>query len=822
MASGPRPNLSNTFALALQHHQAGRLAQAAQLYQEIIARDPEHADALRLLGVIAYQQRRNELAADLLEQAIRVNPRIAEYHNDLGLALQALGRPERAVEAFQAALKIQPELAEGHYNLGNALKALGRIDEAIATYQVALQLRPKYPEALNNLGNALKDRQQFDQAVAAYRGALEVQPHFVEALVNLGNALQALGRTKQAHRPRHERIEELEQAVEAYRAALALRPDHAQAHNNLGSTLEALGRFAVAVGCYQTALRLQPRYAEAWFNLGNAEAALHRPEEAVRAYRAALEVQPEYPEALNNLGNVLREQEALEEAIAAYRRALTLKPDFAQAHNNLGTALKDHGQTDAAAASFREALRLQPDYAESLSNLGNLLKDQGRVAEAIAAFRQAVALRPAMVELHNNLIYTLHFDPAYDPAAVARELRLWNERYAAPLARHIKPHANSRDPERALRVGFVSPDFRSHPIGRFLLPLFEAHAAEKAARGAGSAGAGECLFFCYSDVPFPPRRHDALMARIKPCADRWHNTADLSDRELAALIRLDQVDILLDLTMHMEGSRLLVFAQKPAPVQMTYLAYPTSTGMETMDYRLTDDALDPPGADLSVYTEKPLRLASYWCYPAPDAAPPAGPPPAPAAGQVTFSCLNNFAKVSPQVLRTWTRILQALPDARLFLHAPPGSHRQRVHDTLAGAGIAPERCEFFGFLPFGDYLALHHRIDIALDPFPYAGGTTSCDALYMGVPLVTLAGPTALSREGVSLVTAAGLPELIAESAEAYVEKAVRLAEDGARMEQLRRTLRERMTRSALMNGRAFLRDFQTTMRRAWRTWTPR
>jgi protein O-GlcNAc transferase len=824
MASGPRPKQSNTLALALHHHQAGRLAQAAQLYQEIIARDPEHADALRLLGVVAQQQGRHELAADLLEQAIGVNPRIAEYHNDLGLALQALGRQERAIEAFQAALQLKPEMAETHYNLGNALKAQGRTDEAIASYRVALQLRPKYPEALNNLGNALKDGEKFDEAVATFRAALAIEPRFASALANLGNALQTLGRARQPRdRAHHERTLELDQAVEAYRAALALQPGDAQTHNNLGGTLAALERWDEAIGCYQTALRLAPRYAEALFNLGNAAAARRRPAAAAQAYRAALEAQPEYPEALNNLGNVLREEGALEEAIAAYRQALALKADFAEAHNNLGTALKDHGQTDAAEGSFREALRHRADYAEALSNLGNLLRDQGRMPEALAALRQAVALQPGKVVLHNNLIYALHFDPDYDPAAVAGELREWNERHALPLARFIKPHANNRDPERELRVGLVSPDFRSHPIGRFLLPLLEAHAAARGAAGGGAAGAaaegGACRFFCYSDAPFPPRKADAITARIQACADRWANTADLTDRELAEMIRLDHVDILLDLTMHMEGSRLGVFAQEPAPVQMTYLAYPTSTGLDTMDYRLTDGALDPPGADASVYTEKALRLASYWCYPAPERAPAVGPLPAVAAGRVTFACLNNFAKVSPQALQTWTQILQAVPNSRLFLHAVPGRHREHVLGALSAAGIAPERCQFFGFLPFGEYLELHNQIDIALDPFPYAGGTTSCDALYMGVPLITLAGPTALSRGGVSILSALGLPELMGGMREDYVRIAVGLAKDWSRLEQLRATLRGRMLGSVLMDGRGHARDFQARLREVWRTW---
>ena len=825
----PRPKLQNTLALAIHHHQAGRLAQAAQLYREIIARDPQHADALRLLGVVAHQSGKQELAVDLLEQAIAANPRIAEYHNDLGLALHALGRFERAMGAFQAALGLKPDLAEAHYNLANALKAGGRIDDAIATYQVALQLKPRYPEALNNLGNALKDRQQFDQAVAAYRAALAINPNLADAWGNLGNALQTLGRGKRLYRAPLQREDELDQALEAYAAALRLKPDDAQTHNNLGSALEALGRFAEAVACYQTALRLRPRYAEALFNLGNAYGGQDRLEEAVAAYRAALGEQPEYPEALNNLANTLKELGQVEEAIAAYRAALALKPDFAEAHNNLATALKDSGLTDEAIAGFRTALRLKPDYAEALSNLGNALRDQGLLAEALAAFRQAVALRPGAVELHNNLIYTMHFDPGYEPGAVAAELRVWNERHAEPLARQIAPHENDRDPERPLRVGWVSPDFCSHPIGRFLLPLFRAHGREK-----GEAGAWR--FFCYSDVPYPPRKADAITAGIRAGADRWHNTAKLTDKELAALIRFDQVDILIDLTMHMEGSRLLTFARKPAPVQVTYLAYPTSTGMAAMDYRVTDGAFEgdagvPPAGlcenqplahaagETPALLEKPLRLRSYWCYPAPEGAPPVAPLPARAAGQVTFACLNNFAKVSPQALRAWMDILRAVPGSRLFLHAAPGSHRERLRATLAEGGVDPGRCEFFGFLPFDEYLALHQRIDIALNPFPYAGGTTSCDALYMGVPLITWAGPTALSRGGVSILSAVGLPELIGATPQEYVEIAVGLAKDWVRLEQLRATLRARMEASPLMDAREFARDFQTQVREAWRTW---
>jgi predicted O-linked N-acetylglucosamine transferase (SPINDLY family) len=354
---------------------------------------------------------------------------------------------------------------------------------------------------------------------------------------------------------------------------------------------------------------------------------------------------------------------------------------------------------------------------------------------------------------------------------------------------------------RKLRIGYVSPDFREHPVGRFMLPLMAHH----------DLAAFE--IYCYTDVASP----DAITEQLKTGADVWRSTAGLSDEQLAQLIRSDQIDVLVDLAMHLKGGRLLAFARRPAPVQITYLAYCSTTGLETMHYRITDPHLDPPGADESVYSEKTLRLPhAYWCYPAPENSPVVGPLPATTAGHVTFGCLNNFSKVTPQMLTVWGGLLKSIPSSRLILHSHEGSHRQSVIDQFTRDGIEPGRLQFVGFNRLVPYLELYNQIDIALDPYPYGGGTTTCDALWMGVPVVSLAGATAVSRAGKSILTNVGLSEWVADSPEKYVELATTLANDLPLLADLRNGLRNRLQESPLMKAAEFARDIEAIYAQAY------
>ncbi|MGD0540630.1 MAG: tetratricopeptide repeat protein, partial [Tepidisphaeraceae bacterium] len=449
------------------------------------------------------------------------------------------------------------------------------------------------------------------------------------------------------------------------------------------------------------------------------------------------------------------------------------------------------------------ALQIRPDLADALNNLANVLREQAKLDEAIVCYDRALALRPDDASIHSNKVYTLHNHPGYDAAAILREHRQWNLRHAGHLRQDAAGHPNDPSPQRRIRIGYVSPDFRNHPVGRFLLPLFDHHNPDAVE------------VFCYCDAPVS----DAVTQRLRGRADVWRSTGALSHDQFAALIRQDRIDILVDLTMHMAHNRLLAFARKPAPVQVTYLAYCSTTGLDAIDYRLTDPYLDPPGQGDENYCEKSIRLPkTYWCY-EPCASPPESAPPAIAAGHVTFACLNNFCKVSSPTLNAWRQLLQKVPRSRLILHAKEGDHQQRLRDFLADAGIDPQRLIFVGYKPVEQYLQSYNEIDIALDPFPCAGGTTTCDALWMGVPVVTLAGQTAVGRSGLSILSNIGLPELVAATADQYVQIAADLARDPDRLTRLRSELRHRMATSPLMDAVQFAKDIEDAYRTMWREW---
>ena len=647
--------LQQAFDLALQHHQAGRLAEAEAIYRQILAQEPNHADTLHLLGVIAQQAGRSDLAVELIRKAITLIP-------------------------------TNPVC---HYNLGKALRKLGRLNEATAAYRRAIQLKPDMPDAHNNLGCALKDQGQFDEAIAAYRRALQ------------------------------------------------LKPDYVEAHSNFGAALAGQGR--------------------------------------------------------------------LDEAIAACRRALQFKPDYAEAHNNLGNVLKERGQFDEAIAAFRMAIRLRPDYAEPHSNLGNAFKEQARLDEAMESYRRAMMLKPDDAGLHSNLVYTALFHPGYDPRALKEEGVRWEQQHGAPLKPWIQPHANRPDSGRRLKVGYVSPNFSRHVIRHFLVPLLETH---------DHAG---FEIHCYSRV----KRPDPITERMRKCADVWRDVPGLRDEALAALIREDGIDILVDLTQHMADNQLLVFARKPAPVQVAWLGYPGSTGLRAMDYRFTDARMEPERSEWSESVEKAVRLPDSWfCFDPIDHYPAAGEVPALRAGHVTFGCLNNFCKVNDAVLQRWAGVLRAVEGSRLLLRCPEGGTQARVRQFFEAHGIGAERLELVSWTSTrAEFLELFQRIDIALDPFPYNGGTTTCEALWMGVPVLTLPGTGIVSRIGLSILSAAGMPEFIAESGEEYVKLAKGLARDFPRLAELRRSLRDRMKASAFMDAPRFARNVEAAYREMWRAW---
>jgi predicted O-linked N-acetylglucosamine transferase (SPINDLY family) len=601
---------------------------------------------------------------------------------------------------------------------------------------------------------------------------------------------------------RHHQAGRLEQAQSIYSQILAQQPEHADALHLMGLIAHQTGRPQAALGLIRRAIALRPDDAEMQSNLGSALRAAGHSRQAIDACRAAIALNPNFADAHCNLGIALIDQRQLDAAIAAFRQAIALKSDLAEAHNNLGNALRSKGELDEAIAALRQAIALRSQYADAYRNLGLALTDSGELDEAIGAYRRAIALRPNFHQAHSSLICVMNYHPGYDAQTILGECRQWNQQYAQPLGRFFRPHGNDRNPDRRLRIGYVSPDFREHPVGRFLLPVLANH------------DKSNFEIFAYAQVAAP----DAITQRLQSHVDGWRSIIRSSDAQAADLVRHDQVDILVDLALHTARNRLLVFAHRPAPIQVTFAGYPGTTGLQTIDYRLTDPYLDPPGDNDSFYSEKSIRLPDcFWCYDPGPSDLVVNELPALAGNGVTFGCLNNFAKLNQSVLAVWSAILRACPNSRMVILAGPGEHRRR---TAASLGVDPTRVEFVDSSPREQYLKQYHRLDLVLDTFPYNGHTTTCDALWMGVPVVSLADRPAVGRGGLSILSNIGLAELVVDSKAKYVQIASELAGNLDRLANLRSTLRQRMAASPLMDAPRFARYLEDAYRRMWRDWT--
>ena len=621
----------------------------------------------------------------------------------------------------------------------------------------------------------------FAKAEAACRRALEGAPADGGALNLLGIVLARTGRAGEA-------AEVLAQAAKA-------TPEEAAVHNNLGNALSALGRLEEAVAAFGSALAIEPGHGRAHSNLATVLKQLGRPEQALQHYRKALSIEPLNAEIHANCANLLAETGRTEEALAGYRRALEIDPASPGAHNNLGACLKNLGHYQEAAGGFRRALELAPNYADALSNLGQTLLAQGEAAAAVAHLEKAVEAGPGRADIHSNLLLALNSIDGRDALA---EHRRWGQRFAAPEVEQ----ANDQDPERPLRVGYVSADFKKHSVACFIEPVLEAHDNKN------------FEIFCYANVG----ETDEVSERLRRLAGTWRDIYRSGDQDVAERIRGDKIDVLVDLSGHTAGNRLGVFALSPAPVRVSWLGYPNTTGLAAMDYRLGDRVADPPGAEAH-YAERLVRLQGFLCYRPPADAPETARFP---GGPLTFASCNNLTKVGPGVVAAWAAILKRVADSRLFLKAKAlgdeGS-RHMLAARFAEQGISPERLEMTGWVTSGSHLRLYGGIDVALDTFPYNGATTTCEALWMGVPVVSLEGGRHAGRVGASLLARVGLGDLVAGDAAEYVEIAARLAADGGRLEDWRSGLRAMMGDSGLLDGKTFTRGLEAAYREMWRDW---
>jgi predicted O-linked N-acetylglucosamine transferase (SPINDLY family) len=529
--------------------------------------------------------------------------------------------------------------------------------------------------------------------------------------------------------------------------------------------------------------------------------------EAEACYRQVLAAQPQHPDALHLLGLIAQQARRYDLALELIRQAIR-----GNAHpvyfSNLGVALNDQGKLEEAIAAYRQAISIKPDFAEAYSNLGNSLNEQGKLDEAIAEYRKAINIRPDFTEAHSNLLFCLNGHDKLTNDQLFAAHREWNEQYARQAPRPAG-YANECEAKRRLRIGYVSPDFRLHSVAYFVEPLLKSHDRQAVE------------VFCYAEVMQP----DTVTAHLQGLADHWLVTVGLSDDELADRIRMDGIDILVDLAGHTAKNRLLVFARKPAPVQVTWLGYPNTTGLEAIDYRLVDAVTDPVADANAFASEILVRLeGGFLCYAGLKNELEPGAPPCLQTGTVTFGSFRQpGAKVGPATLDAWATLLARLPKARLLLKGKSFADaptRAFFLARLTERGVAAGRVELMAPLPDATaHQALYNLVDVALDPFPNNGTTTTCEALWMGVPVVTLRGDRHAGRVGASLLTQIDLTDLIADSVDEYVEIALGLAASPGRLAQMRRSLRAHLAASTLCDGTAFARKVETAFRKMWYRW---
>lgn len=781
-----------TLQNALDHHLAGRASQAEVIYQQILKKEPNNPDALHLAGVLAHQGKKNEQAAKLIKRAISCKPAFPEAYCNLGNILRELGDIEGASDSYRKALAIRPDWIGAHNNLGNILRDQGQLDQAIASYRRALSYKPDHAEAHYNLAIALEEQGNVAAAVESFRQAIAHKPGVAEVYCNLAAALNTLGH--------------IDEAISNYQQAISYKPDYADASINLGVLLQGKGDLVGAIQMYQKIISCRPDCAEAYCNLASILKDIGKLDQAIEVYRLAIAHKPGLAEAHYNLGNALQIQGKPAEASQAYLHALALKPDYLDVLNNLGNLLQAQGELAAAAVQFKQALSFNPTYAEAFNNLGNVLKQQGLLDEAIGCYRRAVELKPEYLEAHSNLLFTLNSHPQSTQSQYLIEAKRFGE-IALVLA---KPYANwithsKANSLRRLRVGLVSGDLKSHPVGYFIESILNHINPNRIELVAYSTKAQE----------------DGLTERIKPFLSAWNLIAGQSDEAAARRIYEDGIDVLVDLAGHTAFNRLPLFAWKPAPVQVSWLGYFASTGLASMDFLLAD-ALSIPDSRRSNFTEKIWHLPdTRLCFTPPEGGDKMAVSALPAYhnGYITFGCVQTLSKISDEVLELWGRVFSALPDARLRLQNKQMNcltTREQMRGRLARFGIAQERAILSGSVSRAEYLAAYAEVDIMLDTFPYPGGTTTCEALWMGVPTLTLAGDTLLACQGASLLTAAGLSNWVASSAEDYAAKAVTFSLDLSNLSAMRARLRKQVSSSSLFDAKRFAQNLEAAL---WGMW---
>jgi predicted O-linked N-acetylglucosamine transferase (SPINDLY family) len=709
-----------------------------------------------------------------------------------GVARHMKGDLDAAKAAYQAVLEMKGDHVDALHLLGSVFGQKGQLDPARQLLERALELAPANGEAMVDLGNVYRAEGETNRALQYYQNALGVSPDSAAAHRNIGYVQLEIGNQ--------------EQGLEHLKNALTLEPDVLQDQFTLAEALATSGAHAEAIPHYSKALEIKPDLAVAHNHLAFSLSACGSHDAAVKHYRKAIELDPKDYVARNDFGLLLHKFNRREAAAQQFEKTIELNPDFSGGYLNLGNVQRDLQRFAEARRCYEKTLELGLDNPDAHNNLGTLLKDQGRVAEATIHVRRALELRPGFTEAHSNLLMNLQYMDDVTVDALYHAHVDWVSRQIGKGVRPVSDHRNSRYPDRALRIGYLSPDFCTHPVGLFITPVLESHDRSRV------------HVICYDDL----YQGDSVTERLRSVADEWRPIAGLGDDRIAETIRSDEIDILVDLTGHTANNRMRLFAHKPAPVQATWIGYLHSTGLPQMDY-LIADAVTVPEDTRQRFSETVVRLPQcFLCYGQPENRPEPLPPPAVANGYVTFGCYNNLAKVSDGTLKLWKRILEHTVNSRLLLKNSvfnDGECRDEYMQKLTALGFENTRLMLEGSSTHGEYFSSYGQIDIALDPSPFSGGTVSADALWMGVPVVTLAGDRMASRTSASILKCLGLDFLVTHDRDAYVNAALSLAEDQAELATLRDGIRRRFCQTALGEPALFTANLETVYRRMWHQW---
>jgi predicted O-linked N-acetylglucosamine transferase (SPINDLY family) len=740
------------------------------------------------------------LASGQLEQAKSLYSRLVEIDGKdeeawlmLAAVMGETGSIDEALRCAQQAIAVDPQYLEAYLTQAHLFHRCGRNDEALQSAQQAAEGDPSYTDAWLFLAGVAGQLQRWEDAHAWATRALSLEPENAEAHVNLGNALY--------HQQR------FEEAAASYRSALTLQPGSIPAMLGLGNALLAQGEFSDAAAILEQAMQTEPDRSDIKSSLGICYASQNRPAEAIAILSEVVAEQPDNLPAQLSLGRALSLNGDPDAAIDCLNSAVQLAQDSVQARVYLGHALKRANRLTEAAVAYEEAQSLAPNNGELHYFAAGVYLEQGRVDESINALRQALQLEPDLMLARSALVYALNYPSDINPESKLEEALTWYDMYAASVHAHCA-HSNSPDPDRRLRIGYLSPDFRDHSVAFFLAPLLDQHHSDN------------MEIYCYSNVEQP----DARTMQLQNAAHHWRDINRHTDAQVADQIVADQIDILVDLAGHTLGGRLGVFALKPAPVQVSYLGYPATTGVAAIDYRFTDNIADPQGMTDQYHVETLVRLPhGFLCYTPPDDAPSVATSPATDKGYVTFGSFNHICKISANTLSVWAAIMGRVPDSRLVLKYKAlndTTTRSRILERFQEHDIAADRIDLLDFVPSRQaHLDTYGQVDIALDTFPYNGTTTTCEALWMGVPVVTLAGREHAGRVGASLLRQVGLESYIADTEQDYIDIAATAASNPQRNTELRHSLRSMVATSELCDQDGFADSIGETYRTLWKKW---